>query len=182
MTQRFTQSFTEGNNKTLRHSVINSFNSVVKKIHEKSTQFLYGWLKHALTGILNGGDGFSCRLFKKKMEEIAKIITRYTGHAVEILAAIIVGIAVIKTFVTYSKNFQKSKAVTSKEEIRIHFGSSVAVALELLLGADVLATAVAPNWNDIGKLAAIAVLRTALNYFLGKELKEMHKGKTAINN
>jgi uncharacterized membrane protein len=42
-----------------------------------------------------------------------------------------------------------------------------------MLGADVLATAVAPDWDDIGKLAAIAIIRTALNYFLGKELKEI---------
>jgi uncharacterized membrane protein len=48
------------------------------------------------------------------------------------------------------------------------------------LGADVLATAVAPSWDDIGKLAAIAILRTALNYFLERELKHIHgKSKTA---
>ena len=116
------------------------------------------------------------------MEVIAKITTQYIGHAVEILAAIIVGIAVIKTLITYSQNLQKRKDIVSKEEIRVQFGSSVAVALELLLGADVLATAVAPNWNDIGKLAAIAVLRTALNFFLGKELKEIHQHKTVANN
>jgi uncharacterized membrane protein len=45
------------------------------------------------------------------------------------------------------------------------------VALELLLAADILATAIAPTWDDIGKLAAIAVLRTALNYFLERELR-----------
>jgi uncharacterized membrane protein len=56
--------------------------------------------------------------------------------------------------------------------VRIDFGSAVAVSLELLLAADVLATAVAPSWDDIGKLAAIAALRTSLNYFLSKELKE----------
>ena len=56
---------------------------------------------------------------------------------------------------------------------RVQFGSAVAVSLELLLGADVLATAVAPTWDEIGKLAAIAIIRTALNYFLGKELKEV---------
>jgi uncharacterized membrane protein len=58
--------------------------------------------------------------------------------------------------------------------LRVQFGSSVAVALELMLGADVLATAVAPTWDDIGKLAAIAVLRTALNFFLEKELHHLH--------
>lgn len=111
------------------------------------------------------------------MEQIAKLITQFIGHAVEILAAFIVGLAVIKTLISYILHFKKGKEIISKEEIRVQFGSSVAVSLELLLGADVLATAVAPTWNDIGKLAAIAVLRTALNYFLGKELKEIHHTK-----
>ena len=106
------------------------------------------------------------------MEEIAKQITINVSHAVEILAAIIIGIAVIRTLLNYFSLLKSSKI--SKEEIRVQFGGSVAVSLELLLGADVLATAVAPSWDDIGKLAAIAVLRTALNYFLEKELKHMH--------
>jgi uncharacterized membrane protein len=76
--------------------------------------------------------------------------------------------------INYLIRIHPSNKKISKEEIRVHFGGSVAVALELLLGADVLATAVAPSWNDIGKLAAIAILRTALNYFLAKELKHMH--------
>lgn len=106
------------------------------------------------------------------MEEIAKQITINVSHTVEILAAVIIGVAVIKTLLNYFSLLKSSKI--SKEEIRVEFGSSVAVSLELLLGADVLATAVAPSWDDIGKLAAIAVLRTALNYFLEKELKHMH--------
>jgi uncharacterized membrane protein len=107
------------------------------------------------------------------MEEIAKQITINVSHAVEILAAFIIGIAVIKALFSYLFSIYPSKKTVSKEAIRVQFGSSVAVALELLLGADVLATAVAPSWDDIGKLAAIAVLRTALNYFLSKELKEI---------
>ena len=108
------------------------------------------------------------------MEEIAKHITINVSHAVEILAAIIIGIAVIKTLYNYFQGLSKSIQKISKEAIRVQFGSSVAVSLELLLGADVLATAVAPSWNDIGKLAAIAVIRTLLNYFLERELKHMH--------
>jgi uncharacterized membrane protein len=107
------------------------------------------------------------------MEEIAKKITINISHTVEILAAVIIGIAVIKTLLSYLTLLKPALQKITKEQIRVQFGSSVAVSLELLLGADVLATAVAPSWNDIGKLGAIAVLRTALNYFLGKELKEI---------
>jgi uncharacterized membrane protein len=107
------------------------------------------------------------------MEAVAKQITINTSHAVEILAALIIGLAILKVLFRYLFFLNRPKKIVSKEEIRVHFGSSVAVALELLLGADVLATAVAPSWDDIGKLAAIAILRTGLNYFLGKELKEI---------
>jgi hypothetical protein len=39
-------------------------------------------------------------------------------------------------------------------------------------GADILSTAVAPSWDQIGKLGAIAVIRTTLNFFLMRELRE----------
>lgn len=107
------------------------------------------------------------------MEEIAKQVTINISHAVEILSAVIIGIAVIKILIYYLSLLRSSALRITKEEIRIQFGSSVAVALELLLGADVLATAVSPSWDDIGKLAAIATIRTILNYFLEKELKHI---------
>ena len=59
--------------------------------------------------------------------------------------------------------------------LRVQFGGTLAISLELLLAADILRTAVAPNWEDIGKLAAIAAIRTVLNYFLEKELTEIEK-------
>jgi uncharacterized membrane protein len=43
------------------------------------------------------------------------------------------------------------------------------------LAADILNTAVTPSWNDIEKLAAIAALRTALNYFLEREIQQEAK-------
>ncbi len=95
----------------------------------------------------------------------------------EIISALIIAGALVKLVAGYFQSFLKSKNGLSAMESRMVFGSAVAVALELLLGADVLATAVAPSWDDIGKLAAIAVLRTGLNYFLERELK--HKKPVA---
>src|SRR5436190_1731357 len=107
------------------------------------------------------------------MEEIAKTITIYISRGLEIIAAAVIAAALIRLIIEYFQSVTKVKNGLSPMQARVQFGSAVAVSLELLLGADVLATAVAPSWDDIGKLAAIAVLRTALNYFLGKELKEI---------
>jgi uncharacterized membrane protein len=106
------------------------------------------------------------------METIAKDLTLFISRTSEMLAAVIIGFALLKVMFHFVTRLHPSKMKISKEEIRVKFGSSVAVSLELLLGADVLATAIAPSWDDIGKLAAIAVLRTALNYFLDKEIHQ----------
>ena len=116
------------------------------------------------------------------MEQIAKYVTLTVSHAVEILSALITGAAVLQVLWDYGRSSLKSKCVISKEAIRIHFGSSVAVALELLLGADVLATAVTPSWDELGKLAAIAIIRTVLNYFLERELKHIKEVKLESTN
>lgn len=105
------------------------------------------------------------------MEVIAKNITIYISHALEIISATVIAAALIKLVYDYFQSFLKLKSGLSAMQARVTFGSAVSVSLELLLGADVLATAVAPSWDDIGKLAAIATLRTTLNYFLERELK-----------
>jgi uncharacterized membrane protein len=58
----------------------------------------------------------------------------------------------------------------SKREIWLRFASWILLALEFALGADIVRTAVAPTWDDIGQLAAIATIRTALSWFLERDL------------
>lgn len=115
------------------------------------------------------------------MKEIAEIITKYLSSTVEILAALVIGIALVKFLYKYVKHLFNPNDAFTIQTIRIEFGSSLTVALELLLAADILATAIAPTWDDIGKLASIAVLRTALNYFLERELRN-NEASFAVKN
>ena len=52
------------------------------------------------------------------------------------------------------------------------FGGWLVVALEFQLAADIVGTIVSPTTAHLVELGAIAVIRTFLNYFLSKELKE----------
>ncbi len=62
--------------------------------------------------------------------------------------------------------------------IRLVLARYLALALEFQLGADILSTAIAPGWQEIGRLGAIAVIRTGLNYFLSLEMRhEREAGK-----
>lgn len=55
---------------------------------------------------------------------------------------------------------------------RLELARYLALALELQLAADLVESAISPTWERLGQLAAIATIRTALNYFLGREMSE----------
>jgi uncharacterized membrane protein len=56
--------------------------------------------------------------------------------------------------------------------IRLSLSRFLVLGLEFQLAADILRSAMAPSFQEIGQLAAIAAIRTALNYFLNREIAE----------
>ena len=56
-------------------------------------------------------------------------------------------------------------------KVRLVLGRFLALGLEFQLASDLLRTAVAPSFEEIGKLAAVAAIRTALNFFLSREIR-----------
>lgn len=89
----------------------------------------------------------------------------------EIAAAVFISIGILLTLAKLTSVLRQPN-FEGYEKARLTLARFLALALEFQLAADVLATAVAPSWTQIGKLGAIAVIRTALNYFLAREIKE----------
>jgi uncharacterized membrane protein len=56
--------------------------------------------------------------------------------------------------------------------VRLSLGRYLALGLEFQLASDVLRTAVAPTFSELAKLGAVAAIRTALNFFLAREIRE----------
>ncbi len=101
--------------------------------------------------------------------------------AIETTGAIIIGIGVMTAVYEFARSLFSPRMETYNR-IRLTLARYLALALEFQLGADILSTAIAPSWDQIGKLGAIAVIRTALNYFLTREMREerekAEKGET----
>ena len=106
----------------------------------------------------------------------SKLVIEYLARGVEFAAALIIALAAceatIKALILF---FKRDGTPQQKTEVRMTRGRWLAVALEFELAADILNTAVTPTWNDIAKLGAIATLRTALNYFLEREIEQESK-------
>lgn len=84
------------------------------------------------------------------------------------------GVAVIIWGVSVSMWLYANRIFTRKDRdfipLRLSLAHYLVLALEFQLAADIIGTAIAPGWDQIGKLAAVAAIRTVLNYFLEKEI------------
>jgi uncharacterized membrane protein len=105
------------------------------------------------------------------MIDTIKIWTGWLATGVE-GAALVILLAVLRAVLASARLLlgRSQSADSSSEGVRLRLARWLAVALEFALAADILRTAVAPSWDEIGKLAAIATLRTLLNYFLQREI------------
>jgi uncharacterized membrane protein len=110
------------------------------------------------------------------VEEL-KTVTQWCASGADAAAALVICLATIEAtvrallaFVRNAFSADESVAHDEKEAIRLRLGRWLALALDFLLAADILRTAVAPTWTDIGQLAAIVVLRIVINYFLQRDI------------
>ena len=104
-------------------------------------------------------------------ETFVQTAVHWLRLAVEVTGAAVIGLGVLVALVAFARGVL-ARGAADFNAIRLLLARYLALALEFQLGADVLSTAVAPSWTEIGKLGAIAVIRTGLNFFLSREMKE----------
>jgi len=96
---------------------------------------------------------------------------------VEMVGAAIIVVGVVVAGGMYVLSELRIRPI-AYEHVRLTLGRFLALGIEFQLAADILKTAVSPSFDDIGMLAAIAAIRTVLNYFLAQEIEraeEMEK-------
>ena len=115
------------------------------------------------------------------MEHVLVDAVGWLAAATEAVSALIIAVGVLHAaLLTLALAVPSIRAGTERgldprESIRLKLGRWLALALEFQLAADILKTAVAPTWDDVGKVAAIIVLRTMLNFFLAREIAEAER-------
>ncbi len=90
----------------------------------------------------------------------------------EAIGTVVIFVALVRVVVRYVADLLARADPFPRDQLRLNLGRSLALTLELLLAADILRTAVDPDWGEIQRLAAIAAIRTGLNFFLQREVRE----------
>ncbi|MGN6301739.1 MAG: DUF1622 domain-containing protein [Angustibacter sp.] len=90
---------------------------------------------------------------------------------VEAAGALVIVAGALLAFLRFLKVLPRRSA-DAFVPVRLTLGRFLALGLEFQLASDVLRTAIAPSFQELGKLAAVAAIRTALNFFLAREIRE----------
>lgn len=98
------------------------------------------------------------------------VVVRWVKLGVEIFGAGLVTLGVCLPIVHLLRTLAARKP-GDFTSTRLILARHLALALEFELGADILGTAISPSWDQIGKLGAVAVIRTGLNFFLSMEMQ-----------
>lgn len=106
------------------------------------------------------------------MESWLKEIAESAGLLLEFVVVVVVLAGSVRALVELVAALaRRSLDTPAARAIWVNFATSILLALEFALGADIIETAVAPTWNDIGQLASIAAIRTGLGFFLGRDVE-----------
>lgn len=104
-------------------------------------------------------------------ELVEAIILILNGFSILILL-----FGVVKAAIDFMKNEAKQDDrftnVKNNNRIKLYLGSYILLSLEVLIASDIIETILNPSIEDILILAGVVVIRTAISYFLGKEMEQ----------
>ena len=106
------------------------------------------------------------------MQELFKSVAGTIALVVEGAAALIIAYGAMEALYGSAIAIVRKHSVGVRKQVWLCFGMWLLLGLEFELAADIIRTAIAPTWTDIGQLGAIAVIRTFLNYFLEQDLEK----------
>ena len=105
------------------------------------------------------------------MLETVKSIAGVVAEFSELIAVVVIVIGTVQAIGAPVSAFVRTKTSVEPLVVFRRFAGWLVLALEFMLAADILKSAISPTWSEIGQLAAIALIRTFLNYSLGHDLR-----------
>jgi uncharacterized membrane protein len=106
------------------------------------------------------------------MEDSLRAFAIIIAQPIEAMAVTIVAYGALEAFISLIALIPRAATHGQRKAVWRRFGMWLVLGLEFELAADIIETVVSPTWVDLGMLAAIAAVRTFLNYFLEKDLED----------
>jgi uncharacterized membrane protein len=109
------------------------------------------------------------------MREWLVLFTEQAVTIINLLALLIVVVSTLGAFVRACRLMFDEPSASERGEVWLRYARWLVAALTFQLAADIIETAISSSWESLVRTAAIAVIRTFLNFFLNKDLAEVRE-------
>jgi uncharacterized membrane protein len=110
------------------------------------------------------------------MREWLVIISEPAITLIDAIALLVILIGTIEVSVTVARASFKPLGDQLARQAWLRYARWLVAGLTFQLAADIIETSISTNWQTIGRVGAIAVIRTFLNYFLERDVEQQQHG------
>lgn len=112
------------------------------------------------------------------MEHLLQEAAHYVALSLQAAALLVIAIGALEAMVGVFRVMLFSRSGGFEQRaVWLRFARWLVAGLTFQLAADIVETTVAPTWDEIGRVAAIAVIRTFLTYFLDRDVERIHEAQ-----
>jgi len=102
--------------------------------------------------------------------------TEYSILVIDAMALVVIAVGTLQAFITgILASLAGERSDHAMRLVWLRYGRWLIAGLTFQLAADIIETSVAPSWEDLGRLAVIAAIRTFLNFFLERDLEKLRE-------
>ncbi|EAQ33767.1 hypothetical protein NB311A_08864 [Nitrobacter sp. Nb-311A] len=109
------------------------------------------------------------------MKELLVVATEYAVLIVNAIALLTIFLGTMEAFFTALWMLFTGRDGYRRRAIWLRYAHWLVAGMTFQLASDIVETSIAPTWDDLGRLAVIAVIRTGLNFFLERDLSEIRE-------
>jgi uncharacterized membrane protein len=109
------------------------------------------------------------------MKEWLTFLSEHAILLIDFAAMIVIVIGTVEVLINAARVMLGPASGHERREVWLRYASWLVAGLTLQLGADIIETSITTSWEAVGRIAAVAVIRTFLNYFLERDLAEVRE-------
>lgn len=110
------------------------------------------------------------------MRQLLTDLTVFVVPFIDLVALAVIVLGTIEACFHIAKvTFVQGNDQQAARYVWMRYSRWLVAGLTFQLAADIIETSVAPSWDDIGQLGAIAVIRTFLDFFLARDQREVRE-------
>jgi uncharacterized membrane protein len=109
------------------------------------------------------------------MREWLALVSEPAIVAIDALALLVILVGTIEVSVTVARACFKPLGDQVARQAFLRYARWLVAGLTFQLAADIIETSISTSWQTIGRVGAVAVIRTFLNYFLERDVRQQQR-------